>query len=50
MTVQDKELLRRALIAGWKLFKAEHLTEAIGHIDELVEVVSDLQEDEKETR
>lgn len=43
MTVQEKELLRRALIAFWKLLRSENLTEAIEHIDELVEAADSLE-------
>lgn len=42
MTPKEKQLLRRALIAYWQMMKSEHLTEAIEHIDEIVDAVSDL--------
>lgn len=48
MTPKEKQLLRRVLIAGWELLQAESKTEAIKHVDEIVDAVSDLAaEDEK---
>ena len=37
MTTEEKQALRRILIAGWELLKSESKTEAIKHIDEIVD-------------
>lgn len=42
MTPKEKQLLRRALIGLWELLQAESKTEAIKHVDEIVDAVSDL--------
>jgi hypothetical protein len=48
MTPKQQQLLRRALIAAWELLHAENKTEAIKHVDEIVDAVSDLsKEDDK---
>lgn len=45
MTVQEKQLLRRVLIGLWQLLQSKSKTEAIKHVDEIVDAVSDLQEE-----
>lgn len=45
MSTEEKQLLRKILISGWSLLKSENLTEALEHIDEIVDAVSDLQKE-----
>lgn len=47
MTPKEQQLLRRALIAAWELFHAENKTEALKHVDEIVDAVSDLAKEQE---
>lgn len=44
MTTQEKQLLRKALIALWEILQSETKTEAIRHIDEFIEVADEIDE------